>query len=65
MRDPERCVGCKCAKCGHVWIAAYLPLNMAEVAKMMKRVYCPVCLDTKPLVAKTEEIAAVLTGTQR
>jgi hypothetical protein len=52
-------VGCDCPRCGHVWIGAYLPMDMRDMGRLMKRVCCPKCAHAKPLVAKTEKLIAL------
>jgi hypothetical protein len=34
--------GC-CKRCGHVWVVAWLPMTIDEVAPMMKDARCPMC----------------------
>lgn len=33
----------RCDDCSHLWIAAYLPMRMALIAKLMKGIACPKC----------------------
>ena len=33
----------RCESCGHSWIAAYLPMVMAKIARLMKGLACPKC----------------------
>ena len=33
----------QCKPCGHRWIGFYLPLPIADAAKVMKRMMCPLC----------------------
>ncbi len=44
----------KCRKCSHCWAAAYLPLTAETFAKIAKRAACPMCGDSKPVVAKQD-----------
>lgn len=61
MSDPANSIiGGECAKCGHVWVIAYLPMDMKAVGKLSARAACPKCGDDKPLVAKTEKVRAML-----
>lgn len=32
-----------CEPCAHTWIAAYLPMEMGKIAKLMKGLRCPKC----------------------
>lgn len=32
----------KC-KCGHQWVAAWLPMEMAKAAKLLQHICCPMC----------------------
>lgn len=33
----------KCGKCSHIWIGAYLPMEMTTFAKLLKSLRCPNC----------------------
>lgn len=33
----------KCAKCGHIWIAAYAPMEITAFAKAVGAAHCPMC----------------------
>jgi hypothetical protein len=33
----------KCAECGHCWPAAYTPIELGLIGKMLKRLHCPMC----------------------
>lgn len=33
----------KCGKCNHVWTAAWLPMEMRKVAKVIGKLHCPAC----------------------
>lgn len=42
--DPSRSeLWITCGPCIHTWIAAYLPMEMGKIAKLMKRLRCPKC----------------------
>jgi rubredoxin len=44
----------KCKPCGHVWIAAYLPMEMFKFAEVAKGAHCPCCgADAKQLTCAT------------
>jgi len=32
-----------CTQCGHAWIALYLPLQLAEAARVLAALHCPFC----------------------
>ena len=33
----------KCQTCDHAWVAAYLPMNLTAIAKVLKGLRCPMC----------------------
>lgn len=33
----------RCQPCGHVWIAGYLPMELAKFANLLKGTKCPNC----------------------
>lgn len=33
----------RCAKCRHTWIAVYLSMNVADVARVLAGICCPNC----------------------
>lgn len=41
------------ASCGHTWVIAYLPMEMARVARLMRGAHCPKCGETKELFMAT------------
>ena len=47
----------KCQPCGHVWIAAYLPMP-AEKIRHFTKVVCPKCFDRKPTMAGASDLTA-------
>jgi formate dehydrogenase maturation protein FdhE len=50
----------QCVQCGHVWTAAYLPMEMGKVATLLKRVMCPMCAaGVKDLFLLQEKIADI------
>jgi hypothetical protein len=50
--------------CGHTWIIAYLPMEMAKVAKVMSAALCPKCGVKKEIfMPKEADIAAALAPT--
>lgn len=46
---------CRKPECAHVWVIAYLPMDLATTAKLAGRAGCPKCGDLKPLVAKESD----------
>lgn len=40
---PKNELRAKCGGCSHVWIVAYLPMELTKVATLMKNAACPVC----------------------
>lgn len=53
------CAGARCDKCGHIWVIAYLPMDMKTVSELAKRAMCPSCGNKKVAVARTAEIEPV------
>lgn len=50
-----------CEPCKHTWIIAYLPMEMARAATLMKSARCPKCGEkNKIMVARDAEIVAAL-----
>lgn len=46
-------------QCSHVWAIVYLPMPLAQAAKVMSRATCPKCGATKDIkVANAEEVEA-------
>ena len=45
----------RCAQCGHVWPAAYLPMPLATAAGMLKRIGCPCCGELKKLYPAAQD----------
>jgi hypothetical protein len=33
----------KCDECAHCWPAAYLPIELGKIGKMLKGLHCPMC----------------------
>jgi hypothetical protein len=46
MRPWDRIHG-KCRKCGHVFLVAYLPQNIPQVVRLLRRAACPRCAFTR------------------
>jgi Zn finger protein HypA/HybF involved in hydrogenase expression len=42
----------KCSGCSHIWACAYLPMCMADMGELLKRVRCPNCASAKVFIAK-------------
>lgn len=42
--------------CRHVWIVAYLPMQLEKAAFLMQRAACPKCANDRPTVASDGEI---------
>lgn len=52
MADEERKpVNVKCTACGHVWVAAHVPMPLAAFAKALAAVECPSCKAGPKLIA--------------
>ena len=55
-------MGAECKDCGHVWVVAYLPMEMSLCVKVTTAMskHCPKCGSTKPkAVAKTATLPPV------
>jgi hypothetical protein len=59
-RSAADVVACRCRKCGHTWIAAYLPMNLTVAGKLLKRAACARCGDLKPVMASDAERLALV-----
>ena len=46
---------CKCLPCGHVWIAAYLPMPGNKL-RLFAKVACPKCFHPKPMMAGEHDL---------
>ena len=44
----------RCAKCGHTWIACYLPQLVDVMCKILKRAICPKCAG-RAMIAKQSD----------
>ena len=44
-------VNARCRACDHVWIVAYLPMQIEKAARLMQLAACPKCADKKPVIA--------------
>lgn len=41
--EKKRPFWASCTECGHVWTAAYLPMEMRAFSKLTKALHCPNC----------------------
>ena len=39
----------RCGKCEHSWLAAYLPMELEKVARIMRRLACPMCAEIRKI----------------
>lgn len=49
-KNPVR-ARCSHAACDHVWPVLYTPMEASLLCKILKHATCPICGDTKPLLA--------------
>lgn len=47
-----------CKPCAHTWIAAYLPMEMSKVGKLLKGARCPKCGDKAIFMATAADVKA-------
>lgn len=40
-----------CGDCGHVWVVAYLPMELTKVVRIAGRAACPMCAGSQVFVA--------------
>jgi hypothetical protein len=43
MTDASKPFWAKCEPCGHVWAAAYYPMEVSKICKLMIKARCPKC----------------------
>lgn len=43
MTAPRKPFNARCGACGHVWTAAYLPMGLERMAKLLKGLCCVAC----------------------
>lgn len=41
--EPKKPFWAKCTKCSHIWTAAYLPMNLTAMGKLLRGLCCPAC----------------------
>jgi len=46
-----------CRSCKHIWTAAYTPMEMGKMAKLLKSIRCPSCAESSKniFLTKSEE----------
>jgi hypothetical protein len=50
---PKQPQPARCGKCNHVWIVAYLPMDVSGFARIAKGARCPMCGDAKVYLLDT------------
>lgn len=50
---------CSIDTCRHSWVVAYLPMDMAKLAKLLSGVACPMCGDDNPNVAPSMPLVSI------
>lgn len=59
----DRAFWVKCEPCGHIWAAAYWPMEVALFAKIAKRgSICPKCGETKRVYVAKQADGKLLEG---
>jgi len=53
--DPAQTVRGKCGKCDHVWIVAYLPMDIPPLVRIMRAARCPMCANGPKRVCLTDD----------
>lgn len=51
MADEEKMLRGRCGSCDHVWIIAYLPMEVSKVAALAKVAGCPNCFGERVSIA--------------
>ena len=44
-----------CVGCQHEWVAAYLPMNIASLARLLEGLHCPGCGRDSTLIKVAKE----------
>lgn len=55
MAEAKKALWAKCPDCGHCWPAAYYPMNLADMGRVLKSATCPHGCKGKPLLARQED----------
>lgn len=45
----------KCPACGHCWAAAYYPINLSAMARVLKHCACPRGCEGEPVLAEQDD----------
>lgn len=59
-REPREPFWAKCCECSHIWACAYLPMNLTEVAKLVKTLHCPMCAAGSDKITPAKQTNGVL-----
>lgn len=49
-KDLSKPFNVQCGECKHIWAAAYLPMLLEDMAKILRAASCPLCGNTSNLV---------------
>lgn len=55
VSQPAKALWAKCPTCRHCWPAAYYPVELATMARVLKNVTCPKGCVGSPLLAKQSD----------
>lgn len=53
--EATKALWAKCDRCGHCWPAAYYPINLSAMARVLKGVACPKGCEGSPILAKQDD----------
>jgi hypothetical protein len=55
VADASTALWAKCDTCGHCWPAAYYPLELDALARVLKNCACPRGCGSRPVLAKQDD----------
>lgn len=55
MTEVRKPFWARCGECNHCWAAAYAPMQLSKIAKILRACICPRCASKKIFVAKQND----------